>query len=170
MSATATDAPHQQLIDLCAADLRSSQARVLETFKFIPDDKLTWSPAPQAKSGLRLMAPLAVSNSGISQLLEGCSLPISNFEELERFVEEQERQITTREQAVEAFNQSCDAYERAIRQVPEGDRDKLLGVGELQAPASFYMRLAGVHHHSHASQIDYLQTCWGDLIPHFPHS
>ncbi|KXK11841.1 MAG: hypothetical protein UZ18_ATM001002190 [Armatimonadetes bacterium OLB18] len=119
MSATATDVSHQQLIDLCVADLRSSQARVLETFKFIPDDKLTWSPAPQAKSGLRLMAHLAVSNSGISQLLEGGSLPISNFEELERFVEEQERQITTREQAVEAFNQSCDAYERAIRQVPE---------------------------------------------------
>lgn len=170
MSATATDVSHQQLIDLCVTDLRSSQARVLETFKFIPDDKLAWSPAPQAKSALRLMAHLAVSNSGISKLLEGESLPISDFEALERFVAEQESQITNREQAVKAFNQSCDAYERAIRQVQEGDRDKILGEGDLQAPASFFMRLAGIHHHSHASQIDYLQTCWGDLVPHFPHS
>lgn len=34
-------------------------------------------------------------------------------------------------------------------------------------PMTFLMKLPGMHAISHAAQIDYLQTCWGDQDVHF---
>ena len=33
-------------------------------------------------------------------------------------------------------------------------------------PMAFWVNLPGMHMGSHASQIDYLQTIWGDLVDH----
>ncbi len=45
-------------------------------------------------------------------------------------------------------------------------------IGELvdtphgQTPFTFFLTLPAMHLHAHDGQIDYLQTCWGDMEVH----
>lgn len=140
---------------------------LLNTFKYVPDEKLNWAPAPTSRSPLRIVAHCAVSNYGLAGVLRGEEITASNFKELEALMSPEEEKITTREQAVQAIEDSANVAKQAIAAVDPSTFETMIGKGDLTGPTLFFMNLIGMHMQMHAAQVDYLETCWGDRESHF---
>jgi len=147
--------------------LAAGKSMLLSTFKFVPDDKLDWTPSPGARSALRLAAHCAVSNFGMAGLLRGEPMSISTFAELAAMMDAEEVKITTREQALAAIEASTESAREAIMAITPNRFETVIGSGDLMGPTMFFMNLVGLHMSMHAAQIDYIQTCYGDKEPHF---
>ena len=147
--------------------LEMGKGMLLNTFKYVPDDKLTHTPAASSKSALRIAAHCAVSNYGIASMLRGEPSEINTFAQLMEYCNQEEAKFTSREQVVAALEDSCENVKSAIQGVSPSQFDGMVGQGELQGPTAFFMNLPGLHMSMHSAQIDYLETTWGDMAPHF---
>ena len=147
--------------------LEMGKGMLLNTFKYVPDDKLGYTPSETSKSALRIAAHCAISNYGIAAMLRGEPSEISTFAQLTEYCNAEEAKFTSREQVVGALEDSCEKVKAAIQGVSPSTFEGMVGQGELQGPTTFFMNLPGLHMSMHSSQIDYLQTTWGDGTPHF---
>jgi hypothetical protein len=150
-----------QIIAQAKSQAEMHAAQLLHTFSFVPDDKLNWSPSESCKSALRIVAHCAVSNHGISRMIRG-----ENFEgdptEVFKAMAASELEITTREQAISAMNESLAVVlssldtvtDERIGSVPESPMGPL--------PMMFWVTLPAMHMMGHSYQVDFLQTVWGD--------
>src|SRR3569833_3765074 len=128
--------------------------RLLDTFAHVPDDKLNWTPDPQAHSALRIMAHCAVSNHGFAAMIRGQAPSFSSVEEAVAQNADKELAITSREQAVAALETSTAELLAAV----DGVTPELLA-GAIQVPGRAiptpaYLLLGGRHADGHAAQID----------------
>jgi hypothetical protein len=146
---------------------RMAQQRFLKTLGAVPDDKLTWSPAPSGKTALRIAAHCAVACGMFSAILRGQPIPGSSMEELEELTAVEEIKLTTRDAAIAALNAGCDEVDAVLAGLPEDRLGAVVKLPFMEAPMSFLMALPSIHLIGHAGQIDYLQTLWGDMDPHF---
>ncbi len=158
-----------ELVALAKMNAARNVAYLLNTFSFVPDDKLTWSPSSTSKSALRIVAHCAVSNYGISNAIRGEEMPEGvDMPAMMKMMEEKELAITTREQAIAAVNESLEIVMTALDTVTDerigGTSDSPFGA----MPMMFWIFLPGNHIGGHAYQIDFLQTIWGDNDFHFP--
>lgn len=164
MDRTATDA----LIEQAKTLVDTGKGFLLATFAHVPDEKLHWSPSPTAKSALRVAAHAGVSNGSFVMILRGEKPPVSSFEELTEMTNKAELGITTREQAVGLIESSCAEVKRALDALTPDQVTGMIDLGFFPAsPTTFFMFLPGAHLTAHSSQVDFLETCWGDLTPHF---
>jgi hypothetical protein len=167
MSAPAAETSAHPVAAQALQGLEQGRRLFLNTFTHVPDDKLTWTPAPSSKSALRIAAHCAITNFGIASILRGEPSTITSFQELAAIMDAEEAKFTSREQVVQALEASSDAMRDAIGAMTPEQIERNYGAGELEGPAAFYMTLPGLHMCMHSSQIDYLQTMWGDPVPHF---
>ncbi len=156
-------------IESCQKLAVEGMEEFLKTFSFVPDDKLTWTPTPTAKSAIRIAAHTALYARRFAQMIETRKLPIT--ETLEAWIDERDAEeiaITNREDIEAIFRQGTDEVLAALAALtPELIAQPLdFGVG-YSPPMEFLMNLPGMHAISHAAQIDYLQTCWDDQEMHF---
>ncbi len=141
----------------------------LKTLSFVPDDKLNWTPSPTAKSAMRIAAHTAIYPSVFAKFIRDRKLPFGD--EIPEFVARisaAEEAITSRAEMESLFRKNTDEVLAALDTLtPEAIGSTLdTGLG-LTIPMTFLMNLPGMHALSHAAQIDYLQTCWGDQDVHF---
>ncbi|HPT99844.1 MAG TPA: DinB family protein, partial [Armatimonadota bacterium] len=85
---------------------REGKSRFLNTFAFVPDDKLTWTPSPTALSALRIAAHVGVTNQTLAGAIAGEALPTNDPAELSAMGDAAEKAITTREAAVRLIEES----------------------------------------------------------------
>ncbi len=140
--------------------------RLLKTFSFVADDKLTWTPSDTAHSALRIVAHCAVANYGFARFLRGKESKADSLSDALAMMASKEKEIATRAQAVQAFEASAAAVLEALDAMTVE-----LMTSEVRGPfgpmpMTFWVALPGRHMDNHAAQIDYLQTCWGDLEFH----
>ena len=147
--------------------LEMGKGMLLNTFKYVPDDKLSYTPSETSKSALRIAAHCAVTNYGLAAMLRGEPSEITTFAQLFDYCNQEEVKLTSREQVVAALEDSCENVKAAIQSVSPSDFEGMVGQGELQGPTTFFMNLPGLHMSMHSAQIDYLQTGWGDMTTHF---
>ena len=140
----------------------TDQARnlLLGTFQHVPDDKLTWSPSPAARSAIQIVAHCGMANQAFATVLRGEDLPIVSAEEAAQKIREAGRDLTDRDTAVRLVDSSTEAVLQALDNVtPEMlETSPTSPFGPF--PFLFWMKLPGVHMSGHACQIDYLQTIW----------
>ena len=157
------------LIESCKKLAVEGMEEFLTTFSYVPDDKLTWTPTPTAKSAIRIAAHTALYAGRFASMIETRKLPGSGSlaERIARRIAE-EAAITSRADIEVIFRQGTDAVLAALDSLtPELIASPLdFGVGT-SPPMIFLMNLPGLHAISHAAQIDYLQTCWDDQEVHF---
>ena len=140
-----------------------AKGRLLRTFEFIPDDKLTYSPAPTCKHALRIVAHCAVTNNIFATILRGEDLPVSeNPDEARAKVAAMESSVTSREAAVKSLEDSTAAVMSALDKVTAESLETSPMSPFGPFPMSFWMALPAMHMGSHAGQIDYIQTIWDD--------
>lgn len=136
----------------------------LRNFSYVPDDKLTWSPAPSAKSAIQIAAHTALYPARFAQMIRDRAVP--QPENLEAWLAEREAEeatVTTREQVEEAFRAGTKEVIEALDGLTLEDLELELDSGQgWSMPMRFVMSLPGFHATLHCGQIDFLQTCWGD--------
>ncbi|MBN9501219.1 MAG: hypothetical protein BGO01_07615 [Armatimonadetes bacterium 55-13] len=142
--------------------------RLLKTLSFVPDDKLHWSPTESSRSALQIAAHCGGANAAFAKIIAGEPMPVSKDPaEFERVRREAEGIYTDRESVIKLIEDSTKAVMDAIKNVTPAsfgtNPDSPIG----PMPMAFWMKLPDTHTQGHASQIDYLQTTWGDLEDHF---
>ena len=138
-------------------------------FSFVPDDKLTWTPTPTAKSAIRIAAHIALYAGRFARMIKDGKLPASdNLTEWLAQRNAEEAAITCRTEIESIFRKGTDEVIVALDSLaPEAIGTSLdSGLG-WSMPMTRVMNFPGWHATLHAGQIDYLQTCWGDLEVHF---
>lgn len=156
----------QEMIGQAKQSIVMGKERFLKTFSFVPDDKLNWSPTPTAKSALRIAAHVGLSNQGMAGIVRGEKFPFASMKEMFEDVEPAEKAITTREQAIKQIE---DGTSMALAALDALTPERLAADAGLPMPMPMgqFIMIIGMHMLNHAAQIDYLQTCWGDMENHF---
>lgn len=134
--------------------------RVQRTFNHVPQDKLHWTPSETSKSALRILVHTALSNQYFASVLRGDEIPHLTAQEAVQKIFAQEPGVTSLPEAQALYTASVqevlDTYETL-------DPTRVA----TDPKVAFVLLLVGRHADGHASQIDYLQTTWGDLEDHF---
>ncbi len=159
----------ESLVAACKESAVRGMEVFLKTFSFVPDDKLTWTPAPTAKSAIRIAAHTSLYAGRFARMIEERKLPASdNLTEWLAQRNAEEAAITIRTEIESIFRKGTEEVIAALDSLtPEAIGTSLdSGLG-WSIPMTFLMNLPGLHAMSHAAQIDYLQTCWGDQEVHF---
>jgi hypothetical protein len=146
---------------------QQGKTELLKTFEFVPDDKLTWSPSPSARTALWMVAHCGAANRAFATILRGEALPISDDpEEAAAQVRNGGRDVMSREAAVRLVEESTAEVLAALDTVTAerlaSSPDTPLG----PLPFSVWMAIPGQHMSGHTRQLEYLQTIWGDLEDH----
>ncbi len=155
------------LVESAKQNAKASLDQLLKTFSFVPVDKQNWSPSPTAKSAQQILAHCAVSNGVFTAIINGDPFPPGPLEAVFANFEAEEKRLTTVDSAKEALIQSIQPVYAALDKLTPDRIGSIVETPVLNAPMPFFMNLPGIHMGNHAAQIDYLQTCWGDLDPHF---
>lgn len=136
----------------------------LRNFSHVPDDKLTWTATPTAKSALRIAAHTSLYAARFAKMIRDRKLPTPD--NLETWLAEREAEelaITSREQVEDAFRKGTDEVLAALDSLTPDEVAMTLDSGQgWTMPMSFLMGLPGWHATLHMGQIDFLQTCWDD--------
>ncbi|MBM3494029.1 MAG: DinB family protein [Armatimonadetes bacterium] len=135
-----------------------ARQRLLWVLGFVPDDKLTWSPAPTAHSALQIVGHVVASNAFFTAALtQG---------EVTQHPGDAEA-IGSRDEAVAQLNAGTDVLIAAIRSLPDDKMEAVMPTPFGQISTPFILKMAGLHTFGHASQVEYLQACWGDTDFHW---
>lgn len=152
------------LIELSKQRAVSGMEMFLRNFSHVPDDRLTWKPAPTAKSALQIGAHTALYAGRFAAMVRAKQLPVP--ENLSEWLAErnaEEAAVTTREDVERIFREGTAEFLAALDTLTPEDIELSLDSGQgWSVPMTQLMNLAGFHATLHMGQIDYLQTCWDD--------
>lgn len=142
--------------------------RLIHLLSFVPDDKLTWTPSPTAKSSLRIVAHCALTNQFFARVITD-TMPdnMPSPEEFFKDLHEAEQKITTRESAVALLKETTAELSAAICAVNAGSIDSTPRSVFGPMPMPFWLQIGGEHEAGHAGQMEYQQTIWGDMDNHY---
>lgn len=155
-------------IESAKADFLQAKGGILHALSTTPDDRLTWSPSPTARSPLHQVVHAAQSIGNIHGFLDRRTFDVPTPEEADRGFREFERGITRREEAVSLLESKSDAFVAWLDALPEERLGSLVttpfGMG--QVPTELAITFPALHTRWHQAQIDYIQTIYGDLDWH----
>ncbi len=136
----------------------------LRNFAHVPDDRLTWTPTPTAKSALRIAAHTALYAGRFARMIRDGQLPAAdNLTEWLARRNAEEAAITNRADIEPIFRQGTAEVLAALDALSAEDIGRSLDSGQgWSMPMTSLMKLPGWHATLHTGQIDFLQTCWGD--------
>jgi hypothetical protein len=151
----------------CQARATASADRLRKTLSFVPDNKLKWSPSKTARTPLAIVAHCCLTNRMLAKVLRGEPMsPMPKPEEIRALSQKFEATIRNRAQAVRQLKASCEEVVAALATLTTERfaASPISPFGPL--PMAVWVNLPSMHMGNHASQIDYLQTIWGDLADH----
>jgi hypothetical protein len=157
------------LVSACKNSAVDGMEHFLVVFSFIPDDKLTWAPAPTAKSAIQIAAHTSLYAARFAKMIRERKLP--SHDNLDEFLARraaEEAAITRRAEIEPIFRAGTDEVLAALDSLtPEEIGSRLVFSADVSVPMTWLMGLPGSHANSHTAQLDYLQTCWDDQEVHF---
>lgn len=132
---------------------------LMSTFAAMPDDKAAWKPTPSAKSALEIVAHVAAANQYFILAYQG-NPPETALPAIFKWIDKQAAQWTTRSQVekeLERTHKELDEiFARLTPEILENPR------------AQTGLWVSSFHAFEHSSQLDYIQTCYGDKEYHMP--
>ncbi|HEX5323921.1 MAG TPA: DinB family protein [Capsulimonadaceae bacterium] len=157
----------EDMIAMCKERATEALNYFLNTLSFVPADKLTWTPTPTAKSALQITAHCAGYSGGFAAIIRAGKFPWSG-EEFRNMVHATIDSITTLEEAEAVLRKGIADSLAALDTVKPEQVGAMIDAPALgRTPFLFIMTLPASHLEGHATQIDYLQTCWDDQVVHF---
>jgi hypothetical protein len=152
----------------CCASAEEAKSRFLKTFEFVPADKLNWSPNEHGRSALQLAAHCALANYAFAEAIRGDALKFPDgVTDFHAFMRSEENKHTDREAVVKMLEDSTRVAVQALQSMTPDRFGSIPDSPFGPMPMAFWMSLPGMHMQAHASQVDYLQTCWRDFENHF---
>lgn len=140
---------------------------LLKTFEFVPEDRLTWSPSPTARTPLWIVTHCGAANAAFAAILRGEPLPLPmDPVEAAAFIRAAGRGAEHRSEALQAIQDSTLELAQAFDTVT----DAMLETSPNSPVGAFHftvwMQVPAIHMKGHARQLDYIQTIWGDVQDH----
>jgi hypothetical protein len=167
MQTIVKDANTEKIVEEAKAEFLRAKGRVVKGLETTPDDKLTWSPSPTSRNMLEQVAHCAMSISGVQSMFQGQQFPWSDMQTADAEWRKMEKQYTTRESVTKLLDDACDGYVKFL----DGITPEFLATNWTTPMGSFPMSSAitfmADHLRGHASQMDYMQTIYGDMSWHF---
>lgn len=152
------------VIQQAKADFLRAKKQIARAFASTPDDRINWSPSPTARTPVNLVVHAAGAIKNIHDFLDGRPFEVTDPHEADAFFRADEARITSREEAVAFLEESSDRY---VAWLDALTPDRLsspvtlpFGMGE--APLAVGLSFAPAHTLTHAAQIEYIQTIYGD--------
>lgn len=137
--------------------------RSLET---TPDDRLQWSPSPTARTPLQLVANGALSMPGMQDWLDGKPWPYESVEHMDAENRKAEAAVTTREAALAMLRQNADGYRAWLDGIDDARMGSVFASEMGEYPFEVAVGWSAGFLRNRAAQLDYVQTCYGDLSFH----
>lgn len=154
------------LITQCKNRATSAMDMFLRNLSHVPEEKLTWSPSPTAKSALQIAAHVAGYSGGFASVIRAGAFP-SNVDDFLGPINAAIDQIQSVQQAEDVLRQGIADTLAALDTVQTDQIGSSLETPIGTTPFLFFMTIPSVHLVLHTGQIDYLQTCWGDQEVYF---
>jgi hypothetical protein len=156
----------EDIVERCRRVATQGMESFLHILSFVPKDKLTWSPAPTAKSAIQIASHCAAYSGAFASVLREGVFPPS----VEAFlgpIEARMEQISTVDDAEAMLRAGIAETLAALDGVTAERIGSVIDTPIGPTPFLFFMTIPANHLLGHAGQLDYLQTCWGDLEVHF---
>jgi len=144
-------------IDTYRDNFQKGHHMLLATLGAVPDDKLNWKPADTARSALQIAAHVAASNRYFILAFSG-KAPATEFPEIMKWIHETASAWNTKDKVLSELNGSYAELDAIFANLPAEALDN--------ESAVIGLWVSSFHSYEHTSQIDYLQTCWGDMDHH----
>jgi uncharacterized damage-inducible protein DinB len=155
-----------------ARSFRTVRKNTLAVARDIPEDQYGFRPSPDSRSVAEILAHLAVTTAGSHEghaVNKVKTFVGFDFGALVRRRQEQERQLTTKAQILEALERSGEAWAAYLEQVPESelaDEIPFAPPAEPQAKSRFEMILSLKEHEMHhRAQLMVVERLLG-IVPH----
>src|SRR6266567_30980 len=108
----------ESLVTSCKESAVQGMEHFLMVFSFVPDDKLTWTPTPTAKSAIRIAAHTALYAARFARMIKDQKLPASdNLTEWLAQRNAEEAAITSRAEMERLFREGTDEVVAALDSV-----------------------------------------------------
>ena len=131
---------------------------IAHNLDFIPEEKIDWKPAPEAKSALEIVNHVAKNMTGAIGLVTTGEWD-SNYES-----------ATDRESAKTAILKTMNAYAAKLRTLTPGDLEKDANTPMGTFPLGGFVDMTVFDPAHHHGQIAYIQTLLGDGETHLDFS
>ncbi len=160
-----------ELTQKAKVNIEQAKGRLLRSFQHVPDDKLNWSPSATARTPLQIVAHCGFSSVFLGKWIAGeLQLP-SSPEELKAVREEanaREKSVKSREAAIQLVEENTAQLISLLEAIPAAELEMTREhrfFGTVKVADLLY--IPALHLQSHAAQLDYIQTIWGDMEWHF---
>jgi len=144
------------------AEFTRAKSRLEKGLKSTPADKLNWSPSPTSRTAVQLVAHSAMSTSGLARIIKGEGMPFSSMAELDAALRSAEQQYTSADETLALLEATSAEYLGWLDTLTDEDLATIVNLPMGAMPLAVAITFPGAHLVCHASQLDYLQTVWGD--------
>lgn len=155
----------EDVISMCKARATEAMERFLCVLSFVPEHKVNWSPAPTAKSALQIAAHCAGYGGAFAPVIRDGTFP--RVEEFLGPIQATIESIETLDQAEAVLRKGIADTLAALDAVKPEQMGATVLTPIGPQPFAFFLDIPARHLFAHTAQIDYLQTCWGDMEVHF---
>ena len=159
-----TTLARSEFLSQSAADFRFAIDRLVNSFKHVPADRLTWSPSPTSRTPVEVVGHTAQAIKNMLGNLTGDTFSIPNSEEAERIFREEDRMYKEKDAVLAQLNTNAEAYLAWLQGVSDEELEEVLPMpfGLPSMPRRSVIGFMAIHAMCHAAQIDYIQTIYGD--------
>ena len=143
----------QTPLELIAGQLDWAHKNINNNLDFVPEDKLNWKPAPEAKSVLEIINHATGTVHMFTHVLTG-----SHQHELQP--------ATNRAEAKALLTQVVQAHQKAASALTPADLEQIVSTPLGELPKAIVASLPVVELINHHGQLTYIQTLLGDGESH----
>jgi hypothetical protein len=156
------DGEMQETVEAAKAEFLRAKGRLAKALETTPDDKINWSPSPTSRTPIHQVAHAAMSISGMQDWLSGKPFPFDDINALDSYSRTEEAKFNTREQVLGMLDENSNGYIAWLDSLSPEQVGSMFESAMGSFPMAVAITFPADHLRSHASQIDYIQTIYGD--------
>lgn len=156
----------QLSVDEAKAEFTRSTDRLKKAYAATPDDKINWSPSATSRTATELVAHSAMSITGLQGWLAGQPFPFESMAALDEYCRKEEKNFTTREAVTGLLDENSAKFVTFLDSLSQETLGSMFATQMGTFPMMTAITFPADHSRSHAAQIDYLQTIYGDREMH----
>ena len=151
-----------QIISEAKAEFIRAKERISKALMTTPNEKINWSPAPSARTPIELVVHAGIGNTIIGNMILGKPFPYGSMAEMDAASKTEEKKYSTREEALGILEKTSSEYLALLDSLTDEQLKSTVIFGASSFPMASAITFPADHIRSHASQIDYIQTVYGD--------
>ena len=156
----------EDIISQAKAEFTRAKDRLAKDLATTPDDRINWSPSPSARTPIQQVAHVALSIPGIQRMLTGHMVDMSSIATLDAQWRAAEKAFTTREEVLTLLDKNSADYLAWLDTLTPEQIGSTLNLPMGAWPMAQAMTWVADHIRCHSSQIEYIQTIYGDFDWH----